>query len=204
MESAAGPACIGEPFHYPEKNPEKLFATMVAGAADDEVAARLVYAESLASRCLELHPEADGLAENLADSIAAVVWNRIRAKDSAYGEGVRGVVFKGAQFRSTFGGCDVSTRREFLCPLASEAAGVARSGLWDVAVRAVEKAKAGGENPLPGVHHYFFPRHFDESKSCAKWKGVFPAWAKERTRIEPSFDHSRSVKVLSSCVSFYR
>jgi hypothetical protein len=190
------PSCIGEPFVYPKENPEAIFATMVARLPDDEVVARLVYAEALASRCLELHRGIDGIAEGLTESLAAVVWNRVRAGTPEFGEGARGVVLKEAQFRSTFGACDVAKRREFLCPSGDP--------LWDASVRAVEKAKKGDENPLPGVQHYFFPRHFDESQTCANWKGKNPKWAKPVRRIVPNLVPSERGKALSDCVSFYR
>lgn len=190
------PRCLSEPLLYPAGDPESVIAELVKDLSDDEIVARLVFAEALASRCLELGERTPEKARELTESIAWVVWNRVRAKSAVFGTGARGVVLKKAQFRSTFGRCDVAKRMEFLCPNENE--------LWDHSVRAMERAKAGAENPLPRVHHYFFTRHFDESKepACARWKGVMPGWTQgARVAREISADDGADRK---ACAIFYR
>lgn len=200
------PECIAEPTFEKGQVPEEVVAPLVAAVDEDEVVARLVFAEALASKCVALFPNEPNIVSTLTESIASVVYNRVLAdQPTAFGKGPRGVVLHKHQFRSTLGGCDVATRTEFLCPFPDGKTSITkldssaesnRKILWEASVRAVEVSKTGHDTPLPGANHYFFTRHFDNSKelSCARWKGVSPVWTKGK----------KPVKDIAGCAQFYR
>lgn len=128
--------------------------------------------------------------DEIYENIAWTLKNRVERKDF-YGKGTnRGVVLKPSQFSSSTGSCDVAKRTEFLCPTSHKGF----EEVWKKASRAWENTKTG-KNPIPTVRHYFFPKHFDNSKeaNCAKWKGVHPNWATEQNKVAQ----------VNSCATFH-
>lgn len=173
--SAASPACIADP--APKSNEEAVVDGLTKQIPDDEMMARLVYAEALASNCFPVD-------QSVTDGIAWTVQNRVTEEKKT----PRQVVLGKGQYRSTMGSCDVAKRKQFLCPLANDL-------VWQKALASVAKARTGVGNPFPGARNYFFPKAFDDSKNCAKWKGVLPTWAKPEKAVPFS---------SKDCVTFYR
>lgn len=193
----AWPKCVADPLpgwsgagKRPE--PEALVSPLLRDADDDELVARLVYAESLASRCLDLYAGEAGLMDSLAEGIARTILNHVRRVESK-GKGARSVVFGVRQYRSTFGTCDCAKRKEFLCPDAS-------SALWRAAAQAVARVRAAPDAALKGAEHYFFPRHYDESVNCRRWKGVSPDWLDPKREVRMP----KAAPSLEKCSPFYR
>lgn len=178
------PKCIetGKHFDGPEKAVD-VIKNLTKDSSDDELFTRLIYAESLASGCNLNDPA-------IYESIAWTLKNRVASgKSKIYGSG-RGVILHPGQFSSSTGPCDVAKRAELLCPSKDKNFELA----WAKASQAWSKTKTG-KNPIPTVRHYFFPHHFDSSTkpNCAKWKGVYPTWAKKEN----------AVKEISNCAIFY-
>lgn len=191
------PKCVADPVpgwsgagKRPE--PENLVSPFLKDAEDDELVARLVYAESLASRCLDLYSGEAGLVDALTEGIARTILNHVR-RVAPKGKDARSVVFGVRQYRSTFGTCDCAKRKEFLCPDAA-------SALWRAAVAAVARAKASPDVALKGAEHYFFPRHYDESVNCRRWKGVNPDWLDPKREVRMP----KAAPSLEKCSPFYR
>lgn len=198
VSAGVAPKCISDPVaggkgEGARPEPEALIAPAVADLAGDEVVARLVYAEALASRCTELYPSEAGLAETLTEGIARMILNRVRADRASFGKGEHGVVLKLKQFRSTFGSCDTAKRKEFLCPDPAHP-------LWTASLESVKRARAAPDAALKGVYHYFFPRHFDESVSCRRYKGISPDWLDPKREVRMP----RAPASLEKCAPFYR
>ena len=179
------PRCLS--FDDIGKNPEVIIEERMKKLSDEEVKARLIFAETLASTC----PSKD-----VARGIAKVIQNRVQANNGkAFGVG-RGVVFKRAQFRSSTGSCDVAQRKAFLCPTSS----AHYEKVWAYAIAAEREWRGSPTSGvLAGADKYFFNKHFDESKNCAKFKGVQPDWAKPSREVD-----SPEVSVGKSCIQFYR
>lgn len=197
---STGPVCIEDSVNGLSGGEEKAVEKLTENLSDDELYSRLVFSESLASRCFTEKSADDALMSATARGIAWVVLNRVRANKMAFGL-ARGVVTAPKQFRSSFGTCDVAKRREFLCPVSQDANEAFRKKVWDAAVTAVQGAKDPRNNPVPGVYHYFFPRHYDGSKNCGKWAGKSPAWAVPANRANLPVDFPAA---LGACLEFYR
>ncbi|HQJ09917.1 MAG TPA: cell wall hydrolase, partial [Deltaproteobacteria bacterium] len=126
------PACL-----HLGKSPTVRSVIEAGRIAEEEVLARLVYAESLST----------GYADDQAvyEAIAWGVMNRVRlsrafpSKARIYGSGIKGVIFKEGQFNPA-----VSKRsrfsKEFLCP--------SDKARWRMAELAALKALAGSGNPF--------------------------------------------------------
>lgn len=177
-------------------HPEALIRDLFAELSEEEIQARLVFAESLATQpeCIT-GPQRTAIPQG----IAWVLANRVRDEKKRYGTGVRDVVFRKAQFRSSFGGCDVATRAHLLCP---SKAGDGWQDLWKSSVQAVQAAQANENNPMPQARHYFFGEHFKNSQDqCKKWHGVMPAWSKPPNKqLHPEID---GLEKDSRCAMFY-
>lgn len=102
-ETTSGALCI-------KHDPAKDVKAEVAALSEQEVMARLVYAETLATNC-------QGVPTNgIMNGIATVISNRIK-KGGVYGSGIRGVVFQPSQFNSSLSTkYSRSKLKEFLCP----------------------------------------------------------------------------------------
>jgi hypothetical protein len=188
MALAADPTCIADP--APKNNEEMAVDGLTKQIADDEMMARLVYAEALAANCFPADKGDADLVQSITDGIAWTVQNRVTEEKKT----PRQVVLAKGQYRSTMGSCDVAKRKHFLCPLASDL-------VWQKALESVAKARVGKGNPFPGARNYFFPKAFDDSKNCSKWKGVLPAWAQPEKVVSLS---SKDSPALKACVTFYR
>lgn len=132
---------------------------------ENEVFARLVFAETSASGCAST-TESDAVALG----IAWVLRNRA-LEPKRFGHGTR-VVTAPKQFRSTLGTYDVARRDIFLCPGHGGADWRAR---WEKAVAAWAATADAAKNPVPAVFNYYLPRHFEGSK--LKDKVARPDWA---------------------------
>ncbi len=188
------PECFQAPETLKDtKNPEAEIEALFRGLNDDEVQARLVLAESLASgpKCM-----AGSEKNGIFQGVAWVVANRIRHPNAAYGQG-RKALFKKFQFRSSFGSCDVAQRQALLCP---SSIGQGWEASWNLATQAVNNTKKNANNPLQGIHHYYFGQHFDNSNTCAKWRGVKPDWAIPSAQRQADI---AEIKPESNCLEFF-
>lgn len=122
-----------------DRDPETALREVMKNHSDEEVFARLVFAETLASTCP---------SRAVAKGIAQVIRNRMEAKDPRFGMG-REVIFKKAQFRSTTGSCDVAQRAAFLCPTGNSNF----ERFWQLSVAAGRKSQDSANHPLKGVHN---------------------------------------------------
>lgn len=104
-EITSGALCITH-------DPAKDVKAEVAALSEQEVMARLVYSEALATNC-------QGVPTNgIMNGIATVIANRVK-KGGVYGKGIRGVVFQPSQFNSSLSTKYSRSRlKEFLCPMA--------------------------------------------------------------------------------------
>lgn len=169
-----------------DSNPEESIQKITSSLTDREIMIRLVFAETLASGCP---------SQEVAQGIAWILRNRWTADNEARCGTGRGIAFKDYQFRSTMGSCDVAKREAFLCPTGEKQF----STFYKLAEEAWLATLGSKENPLSGAHQYFLPQHFDLSKTCARWKGVLPNWAKPNLLIQP-----KSLKTSSKCITFYK
>jgi hypothetical protein len=138
---------------------------------DQELLARLVFAEGLSTRFI-----GDQL---VYDAIAWGVMNRVRLGESskimrrAYGHGIYGVIFKKGQFNPA-----VSEKspfsKAFLCP--------DHAGHWRMANNASAKAITGADNPfirtswekqhaLSLVVNFYYPQSVQAKGKLAPWEG---------------------------------
>ena len=159
------PACLPS---NPGTSTESIIASHYI--ADQELLARLVYAEAWST----------GFPDDQAvyDGIAWGVINRVRLGEYAqnfqhtYGRGVRGVIFKKGQFNPA-----ISKRspfaKGFLCP--------DHPGRWGMAKSAAEKAVKGEGNPfirtpwekrngLSLVVHFYYPQSIQAKGPFAPWE----------------------------------
>jgi len=164
--AASMPACLSAD---PKTSVE---STVVAkNISDQELLARLVYAEALST----------GFADDqlVYDAIAWGVMNRVRLGESsqsmrrAYGQGIQGVIFKKGQFNPA-----ISKRspfsKAFLCP--------DHAGHWSMAKAAAESAIKGVNNPfiqtswekrnnLSLVVNFYYPQSTQAKGTLAPWEG---------------------------------
>jgi len=152
------------------KSPTVRSVIEASRIAEEEVLARLVYAESSST----------GYADDQAvyEAIAWGVMNRVRlsgafpSKARIYGRGIKGVIFKEGQFNPA-----VSKRsrfsREFLCP--------ADKARWRMAEQAARRALSGSGNPfietpwekehgLSLVVGFYYPHSIQAKGPLAPWE----------------------------------
>jgi hypothetical protein len=154
IDAASDIAAIAAVQKENRKTPLKYdgYRRLLESATDLELAARLVYAETLAANC----PDQNG---RVAELVTAVVGNRIRIRR---GDG-RSVVWQRDQFSSSLNIYPESRYRDFLCP---------RDGtLWqDVLAKMrvdLEGSAPAGAVPEDAVNYYLY-LHSDRFKA--------PAW----------------------------
>lgn len=158
-------------------NPESVLQTKMSALSPQETFVRLIFSENLASNCPN---------EKIAEGIAMTL--KARSENSK-----KNIIFEKQQFRSSTGDCDVAKRSEFLCPDLSDPK---QKQAWEQALAAYKKVFLGSEK-TPQVTHYFFLKHFDNSKdSCAKWKGIRPSWSKPEKALADFSDQKQ-------CAEFY-
>ncbi len=165
----------------PGQDPEHQFNQITAALADEELALRLIFAESLAASC----PKEFAV---IAQWIASVIVNRKEGKKN-----YRQVVFQPLQFRSTFGSCDVAQRQAFLCPTSIKDDWQKK---WKTVERAFQRAKLD-QYISNGVKHYFLPSHFHRSHNCKRWRGKWPDWTK-------TYNEVKETGVSRNCVRLYK
>jgi hypothetical protein len=128
---ATNPECIEFSGDF-GKEPEQKLNQLTAHLSESEIAARLILAETIASGCA---------SPDVVRGLANVVSNRVKANSNLYGQGVRGVVFKKYQFRSSTGGCDVARRDVFLCP-SKALSPDQKTNLWNESLKAFSQAQS--------------------------------------------------------------
>jgi len=138
---------------------------------DQELLARLVYAEGLSTGFAD-----DGL---VYDGIAWGVMNRVRLGASSprlrrtYGQGIQGVIFKKGQFNPAISGRSPFSKA-FLCPDHAQH--------WRMAKGAAERAVKGTGNPfirtpwekrhgLSLVVNFYYPQSTQAKGILAPWEG---------------------------------
>ena len=160
------PACLSSD---PRASVEST--TFAKNISDQELLARLVYAEGLST----------GFADDqlVYDAIARGVMNRVRLGESSqsmkrtYGQGIQGVIFKKGQFNPA-----ISKRspfsKAFLCP--------DHASHWSMAKAAAERAIKGANNPfiqttwekqnsLSLVVNFYYPQSTQAKGTLAPWEG---------------------------------
>lgn len=192
------PECFpNEGFQDKSKTPEEVIQKKMEAISSEEAIYRLIFSEMLASYCTDFL--SDEKISLIGQGIAAVISQRVKnykinQEDSAK---ENKVVFEKAQFRSSTGGCDVAKRAEFLCPTKNPQ----WEKLWRVAQESWREVKK--KNPLKGAaKFYYFPKHFINSKDCAKYNGaeVFHTWKKGKVEVQLLSES----KEVSECVKFFK
>lgn len=192
------PMCLTtDAFKDKIKSPEDILKSKLNGVSPEETVTRLIYSEMLASQCSQELSE-DRLKQ-MASGIAAVIYHRVlKLKSiSAQDSKEKVIVFEKAQFRSSTGSCDVAKREEFLCPTKYPK----WEKVWQMAQDSWKNIKK--KDPLDSkAVFYYFPKHFDDSKDCARFKSseVFEKWKKGKTEV--SIENSN--KELSECIRFFK
>jgi hypothetical protein len=182
------PSCISGPeletileeMRKHPRSPKKYdgYRRALAGDTDDELLARLAYAETLAAGCSERQSA-------IAPRIVEAIGNRVRIR----GGDVKSVVFERDQFASSLNNYRESRFRDFLCPKDEE---LWRQVLQESSSRS-DKEYAADQMPGDSVHYYFFQH-----------SGRFtpPAWA-EGPKAYPEARFPGSLE-LRACVRFFR
>ena len=163
----------------------KATAEALASQTDEELMARLIYAETRAARCPE-HESA------VSDAIARVVKNRIAKRAERVKDPVKSVVFEIDQFASSLNNYAGSEWREFLCPSDSK--------LWRRALELANlphereqaaKISASNLSNIPAdAFNYYLYKHSDRFQP--------PAWARGQA---VSFNGSAQI---SDCLRLFR
>lgn len=191
--SCLKPECFSsEGFVDKSMPPEEILKKKMEKLSGEEAAQRLIFAEMLASDCAESLKGKD--LNQMALGIASVINKRVLENKS---RDIKQIVFAKAQFRSSTGSCDVSKKAEFLCPTKNNN----WEKIWIVAQSSWQEIKK--TDPLKGrAKYYYFPKHFDKSVDCSKFKGqeVFENWKKGKIEVMGT---SQS-KALSECVRFFK
>lgn len=118
--------------------------------SDDELLARLIYAETLAARC----PSEKSM---MAPRIADVIFSRIRDfKEAKRDQPVRRVVFGRDMFGSSLSGSRRSKWKEFACPSENSF----DSELYGQSVKLVESLTK--KPPKSDLTHYFLHQYTDQ------------------------------------------
>ncbi|HBL18909.1 MAG TPA: hypothetical protein DD417_19645 [Elusimicrobia bacterium] len=184
--------------HPPDPWAVSLWARVPpAGLTDAELAARLVYAEALATGC-----SGEAFLPKIVRGIAWVVASRVRASEKSpaaarrFGKGVRGVVFQPGQFDSTLSTrYSLSRWKDFLCPRDAKVWALARD-----AVRAGFAPGAAGPfagRSATGVYYY---RHFDPWPAAKR--PPVPAWAAPDRQNRLRFPGAED-PALDACIGFF-
>jgi hypothetical protein len=160
------PACLSSD---PKASVESV--TTANNISDQELLARLVYAEGLSTSFAE-----DQL---VYDAIAWGVMNRVRLGESSqsmrhtYGQGIQGVIFKKGQFNPAISKKSPFSKT-FLCPDHAKH--------WSMAKGAAERAIKGVNNPfiqslwekrngLSLVVNFYYPKSIQAKGTLAPWEG---------------------------------
>ncbi len=179
---------------WDSKNPENSAKNLMAKLSEDEIAMRLIFSEMLATKCITSEI-ANGELTGIIGGISTVIKNRITSPK--FGKGVRGVVFKKYQFRSSFGGCNSSEREYFLCPQKHPLF----KKIWPL-VKTSYKQKR--DPTLQSAYFYYFPQHFkNDGGVCAKYgtDEVYKKWAKNKKRV---LNTSEASPLKNSCLHLYK
>lgn len=192
------PQCFAnEGFQDKSKDAEDVLKDKLSAVSGEESVLRLIFSEMLASNCTDnlsnenLQQMGQGIAQVINQRVLNIKQNKTGfSKEKA-------VVFAKTQFRSSTGGCDVAKREEFLCPTKNPN----WEKIWKLAQSAwtkVTKQKATDNKVL----FYYFPKHFDNSKNCSKYKEpeVFQNWKKGKVEV-PAM---ATTKELSECIRFFQ
>jgi hypothetical protein len=160
------PACL---WPHTETSTESLVAS--PSINDQELLARLVYAEGLSTSFGDDHLVYDAIAWGVMNRVR--LGERSRSMQCTYGLGIRGVIFKKGQFNPA-----ISKRsqfsKEFLCPK--------HAARWNMAKNASETAIKGNGNPfiqtpwekrnnLSLVVNFYYPQSIQAKGRLAPWEG---------------------------------
>lgn len=108
-----------------------------ASDSDEELMARLIYAETKATRCEKLNSE-------IVPVITQVISNRVKIKKGD----VKAVVFQRDQFASSLNIYSESNYKDFLCPNDSK--------LWAQALSEASEALADKSKPTTTVNYFLY------------------------------------------------
>lgn len=192
------PECFpNEGFQDKSKTPEEILRAKLSAISSEESVYRLIFSELLASSCID--SLSDDNLKQMAKGIALVIHQRTKKmkQNAPDNSKEKAVIFEKAQFRSSTGSCDVAKREEFLCPTKHPK----WEKLWKLSQESWHEVKAQN-NSKNKAQFYYFPKHFDDSKDCAKYKDpeVFQKWKVGKTEV-PLLSPG---KELSECVRFFQ
>lgn len=192
------PECFSnEGFQDKSKTPEEILSAKLSIVSADEAVNRLIFSEMLASSCID--SLSDENLKNMAKGIALVIHQRTKKmkQNTPDSSKEKAVVFEKAQFRSSTGSCDVARRAEFLCPSKH----FKWEKLWKMAQDSWQEVKEQNNSNIK-AQFYYFPKHFDDSKDCAKYKNpeVYQKWKVGKTEVPVLLPG----KELSACVRFFQ
>ncbi len=135
-------------------NKYRAYKQALVGESDENLFARLIYAETKASSCVERENE-------IMPIVAAVIHRRIERR----GGDIQAVIFERDQFASSLNNYSESHYRDFLCPVDQKAWAQA------LALATVDGVKEEGVSlPKDAVHYYFY-------KHSSRFTP--PAWAQD-------------------------
>ena len=186
-QSASGlPNCVNDPAqlsaiddHRKQNSKNEFKYAKIREAlisdSDEELVARLAYAETLAANCPEFQKE-------VLYPIVRVIQNRIAKRKGD----VKSVVFQRDQFASSLNGYDDSKWREFLCPTDPS--------LWQTALRAARAYLPNGGSMITNMSteafNYYLFRHSSKFSP--------PDWAKKEAL---GFSNAKKVE---GCFKIFR
>lgn len=110
------------------------------GDSNEELAARLAYAETIGANCPSLNREISAL-------IIQVIDNRVKIRKG----NVKGVVFERDQFASSLNFYDESRFADFMCPKDPM--------LWQQVLSETKRRQQTAKSPNPTTVHYFLYKH---------------------------------------------
>lgn len=142
------------------KNENKYdgYKKVFASDSDEELMARLIYAETKATQCEKLNSQ-------IVPVITAVISNRVKIKKGD----VKAVVFQRDQFASSLNIYAESSYKDFLCPNDAK--------LWSQALGEASEALADKSKPTTTVNYFLYkhsprwnkePWSLDEDTSLTK------------------------------------
>lgn len=158
------------------KTPHKYraYKQVLVGDSDENLLARLIYAETKASSCSERENE-------IMPIVAAVIRRRIERR----GGDIQSVIFERDQFASSLNNYSESHYRDFLCPVDQKS--------WDRALALATRKAEAVVIPGDAVHYYFY-------KHSSRFTP--PAWAQDsnsKNEVSTSKDGH-----LKDCIRVFR
>lgn len=171
----------------------------------DELASRLVFAETTAANCQSLSTQQRiAIFQGIGNVIISrsqhkqfldqFVVNHRQANETAKDQAIRAAILKPKQFNSSFGQYSCSSLKTLLCPSKNKNFAT----WWPEIQQTWQQTKQGEEifKNKKQAYFYYLSEHFDQP-TCQK-KYPEPAWARTQTPLD--FVKNQN---LNNCIRFY-